>query len=358
MKLGTLRTPLMFVVLGWMWLAPRECFAQWTKSIECPAGRVYRDVRIDGGRDEFCELALPGALSVQDGPERWWSSEGHLGGEGSYRNGRQVGRWKKCDRFDRCRYESYELITSQERVRGTKPEIPVSFARGKFTFDFGACWGTWITRHTADSFLELNIADGLIRCQVIYIPSSDKDKRGRGSLGHYLCEIPYSLGVRQFDSLDLRKELPKAGLPQFCGQDFPPVSATMPDGNAAQAFSIWGKESFIDKRSKSEARVWTTLANVVDVECAAISSVRPGTEQLTVRLNEYAERLILDRVGRDELKVDACGGRFPLSPVDELSDSSGRTLFVYGLSRDQVTAAHQRRCIANQIALRRSCASQ
>ncbi len=54
MNLAALRTTFMLIVLGWMWLVPRDCSAQWTKSIECPAGRVYGDVRLDAGRDEFC----------------------------------------------------------------------------------------------------------------------------------------------------------------------------------------------------------------------------------------------------------------------------------------------------------------
>jgi hypothetical protein len=77
-----------------------------------------------------------------------------------------------------------------------------------------------------------------------------------------------------------------------------------------------------------------------------------------VRLNEYAERLVLDRIGKDELKADACVGRFPLSWINTTRNASGRSLFVYGLSPDRTMAEHQRSCISSQIALQPACASQ
>jgi hypothetical protein len=46
-------------------VAPTPCFAQSTRTIDCPDGTVCRDVRKDGGRWEFCELA--GSLKVQHG---------------------------------------------------------------------------------------------------------------------------------------------------------------------------------------------------------------------------------------------------------------------------------------------------
>ena len=343
------------IVLGWVWIVPNQCFADWIKTVECPAGRVYRDVRRDAGREEFCELLLPGALKVRDGPSRWWYSEGHFGEEGTYQNGRKVGRWRECDRFDRCHDETYELMWPDERARGAKPEVPVSYSRGKYIFDFGSCRSTWVTRQTAEAFLELNINSGLIRCHVTYIPSVERD-RPAGNQGYYLCEIPYSVGVREFDSLDLRKELPRIGLPQFCRQDEPPATASMPNGPAAQAFAIWVNQRFVDARTNREVRGWTTLANLVDVECAAINPQESGPERLTVRLNAYAEKLVLDRAGKDEIKADACGGRFPLLPVDTTRDRSGRSLLVYGLSPNRATAKRQRRCIATQITLQPTCA--
>ena len=132
---------------------PSPCLAQWTKTIDCPDGTIYRDVRRDAGREEFCERLLPGSLKVQDGPSRWWFSEGHFGEEGNYSKGRKVGKWKECDRFDRCQDRAYEVISPEEQSRGVKPEVPVTFRNGKYVFDFGSCWSTWVTRQTPDSFL-------------------------------------------------------------------------------------------------------------------------------------------------------------------------------------------------------------
>lgn len=332
---------------------PSPCLAQWTKTIDCPEGTIYRDVRRDAGREEFCERLLPGSLKVQDGPSRWWFSEGHFGEEGNYRKGRKVGKWKECNRFDRCRDRAYEVMSPEERSRGVQPDVPVTFRNGKYVFDFGSCWATWVTRQTPDSFVELNIGGGLIRCQVTYIPSSEKN-RAAGNHGHYLCEVPYSVGIRSFDSVDLRSELPKAGLPQFCRKDDPPVTEPMPNGPSAQALAIWVNQNFLDSRTKQQARAWTTLANVVDVECAAINPQQGGPDILTVRLNEYAEKLVLDRMGNDETKVDACGGRFPLTALAATHDA-GRTLFNYALSRTRTTAARQRACIASQVVLQPAC---
>lgn len=338
-------------------LVATPCLAQWTKTIDCPDGTVYRDVRRDAGREEFCERLLPGSLKVQDGPSRWWYSQGHVGEEGNYSKGRKVGKWKECDRFDRCRERTYELISPEEKARGVTPDVPVAFANGKYVFDFGSCWSTWVTRQTLDSFVELNIGSGLIRCQVTYIPSTEKN-RAAGNQGHYLCEVPYSVGVRWFDSVDLRSELPKAGLPQFCRKDDPPVTEPMPDGPSAQALAIWVNQSFLDSRTKQQARAWTTLANVVDVECAAINRRQPGADVLSVRLNEYAEQLVLDRRGKDETKADACGGRFPLTALAATRDAAGRTLFNYALSGARSTAERQRTCIASQVTLQPTCSGR
>ena len=343
------------VIAGiWGW-APKPCFADWTKTIDCPSGRVYLDIRRDAGREEFCELQLPGSLKVRDGPSRWWYSEGHFGEGGIYKAGRKVGRWRECDRFDRCRDQTYNLLYPQEKARGVKPELPVSYSSGKYVVDFNSCWSTWVTRQTAESVVELNIGGGLIRCQITYIPSIDKDRPAENQ-GHYLCEIPYTVGVRKFDSLDLRKELPKIGLPQFCRQDDPPVTASAPDGPEAQAIALWANTRFLDSLTGKEVRAWTTIANMVDVECASLQRQEAGLEQLTVRLNEYAEKLVLERMGKDEIKADTCAGRFPLSAIGATRDASGHTLFTYGLSQNRMTAERQRACITTQIKLQPTCA--
>ncbi len=351
--------PRQFVLLAlatWGGLClPKPCFGQWAKTIDCPEGRVYRDVRQDAGRDEFCELDLPGSLQVRDGPSRSWYSEGHSGEEGAYYKGRKVGQWRECNRFDHCRDQIYELEYPNEKARGVRNEVPVRYEGGKYVFDFNSCWSTWVTRQTDDSFLELNIVSGLIRCQVTYIPSSEEN-RPAGTQGYYLCEIPYTVGVREFDSLDLRKELPRVGLPQFCRQDEPGLTAS--GGLAAQAVAIWGNTAFIDAVTKKEAHGWTTLANVIDVECATLERPQSGSERLTLRLNRYAEGLVLDRIGKEEIKADACTGRYPFSLMERLRDASGRTLFTFGLSQDQTTAQRQRDCITSQIKLQPTCVSR
>jgi hypothetical protein len=132
----------------------------------------------------------------------------------------------------------------------------------------------------------------------------------------------------------------------------------MPDGLSAQALAIWVNQSFVDGRTNEQARAWTTLANVVDVECAAIDQPRQDTVVLTVRLNEYAEKLVTDRLGKEEIKVDACGGRFPLAWLETTRDASGHTLFNFALSRVRTRAPRQRACIASQVTLQPTCASR
>lgn len=359
MRLSLGATPRQFLLLacaawGGLW-APKPCLGQWTKTIDCPEGRDYHDDRQYAGRDEYCELDLPGSLHVRDGASRFWYSAGHFGEGGTYDKGRKVGRWRECNRFDHCRDLTYELEYPNEKTRGTRSEVPVRFEGGKYIFDFNSCRSTWVTRRSADSFLELNIVSGLIRCQITYIPSTEKD-RPAGEHGSYLCEIPYAVGVRKFDSLDLRKELPKAGLPQFCRPDEPGLTAS--GGPAAQAVAIWGNTAFIDAVSKKETHGWTTLANANDVECAALGRLGKGSERLTLRLNRYAEGLVLDRMGKEEIKADACAGRVPFSPMETLRDASGRTLFLLRLSRDPTTAQRQRSCITSQIKFQPTCASQ
>ena len=117
-------------------------------------------------------------------------------------------------------------------------------------------------------------------------------------------------------------------------------------------------QRFLDGRTNREVRAWAILANIVDVECAAIKPQQSGPELLTVRLNEYAEKLVLDRIANDEVKADACGGRFPLSSIETTRDPSGRTLFTYGLSQNRATAERQRECVAAQVRFQPACASQ
>src|SRR5665213_1216011 len=78
------------------------CFAQSTKAIDCPGDRVYRDNRDGAGGEVFCEQVLPGSLRVKDGPSRFWFNRNFEGASGNYNKGREVGKWKECQRFGQC----------------------------------------------------------------------------------------------------------------------------------------------------------------------------------------------------------------------------------------------------------------
>jgi hypothetical protein len=193
--------------------------AQWQKTITCPAGHVYRDLRIDAGRFEFCVLELPGHLWVRDGDSRWWYSEGHFGEEGSYKLGRKIGRWKECSRFDQCETRTYELLYPLEKL---------------------AFWS--------------------------------------------------NIGL---------------------------------------------------------------TANMVDVECAAIAP-----SKLTVRLNAYAEKLVLHQMDGRDFKIEACGGKYSLSLAGTSIDTQNRTLFYVDLSKNLTVAARQRACISAYAPPQQTCTTK
>lgn len=208
-------------------------FAQYTKTIDCPADRVYRDVRKDAGRQEFCEHVWPGAITVKDGPFRFWFNPNFQGSAGNYNEGREVGKWKQCDRFERCEENDYPTIYPAEKERsGFKPQIPLSYVNGKYVFDFASCRSTWIT-HTNEGKLdlELNIRGfDPSACEVNYLPERFLE---HGEGGSYTCKVPYSVGKREIGSLDLITELPKLGLPQYCAR---PVFVASP---SAVSLSPW-----------------------------------------------------------------------------------------------------------------------
>jgi hypothetical protein len=190
------------------------CLAQWTKTIDCPVDRVYREIRKDAGRQEFCEQVLPGSMTVKDGPFRLWFNQNFQGAAGNHSGGREVGIWKECDRFGRCEQKDYPAIYPEEKQRpGFKPEIPVSFVEGKYVFDFASCRGTEIT-HTAYGEPDFNLSFGTIDggCFINYSPEEDWFWQEL----HYTCTIPFQVGKSSFGSLDLISEFPKLGLPQYC----------------------------------------------------------------------------------------------------------------------------------------------
>lgn len=324
----TRRCGLPILLLCLLFPAAHPCFAEWTKTIECPAGRVYRDERKYAGREEFCELLLPGSLVVKDGPYRSWFSEGHPGREGNYKEGRQVGVWKECNRFDRCKQTVYEPVFPAEKQRpGFKPQIPVSFVNGKYVFDFASCRSTWITQMNSQDPINLNIGHGSpYRCEISYIPESVLE---RGGEGDYYCEIPFTVGPRELNSLDLMRELPELGLPQFCRR----ISRT-------------GEQIVIQKEGFS-------VATTVDVECATIGHDKAGREVLTIKLNKYAANLAKEVGRQGPLTTLLC-----LDQIDGpkiVVDRSGSILFSYTASANPIKAKKQRKCVAEAIGIQASC---
>ncbi len=218
------------------------CLAQSTKLVDCSGGRAYRDNRNGVGGEVFCERVLPGSLAVKDGPSRFWFNPDFEGSSGDYSEGRQVGKWKECDRFGQCVQKDYPAVYPEEKQRpGFKDEIPVTYVDGKYVFDFASCRGTWITHREGEKAdLDLNIhalADG---CFIAHIPA---DAAGHQGNADYTCTVPFQTGRRAFASLDLLAEFPKAGLPQYCAnaafKTGPYMSSVDPDGGegAAQVFT-------------------------------------------------------------------------------------------------------------------------
>jgi hypothetical protein len=195
----------------------RPCPGQDTTLVQCSADRVYRDNRVDGGGGQvYCEHVLPGSLVVKDGPFRFWFNRDFEGSTGNYGEGREIGKWKECDRFGRCQQKDYPAIYPDERQRpGFKPEIPVVYVDGKYVFDFSSCRSTWVTHKDASGKpdVELNIGAQANGCSIAYLPEAFMEHGGSGS---YNCTIPFQTGKRALESVDLMKEFPKSGLPQYC----------------------------------------------------------------------------------------------------------------------------------------------
>jgi hypothetical protein len=301
---------------------PHSCHAQWTKDIECPPGTIYRDIREDAGRQEFCERLLSGSLKVKDGPFRSWFSEGHPGDEGAYRDGRETGQWSECNRFDKCSQVTHELTFPYERERdGFQREVPITFQRGKYVVDFTSCWSTWVTQTGGQEDIHLNIQGSPYRCNIAYTPQHVMDHGGKGD---YYCRVPFSVGRREFDSLDLLHELPKLGLPQFC--------RTI--DQKGEAFMLSGRSG--------------EVATTVDIQSAVTGHDAAGHEILRVRLNGYATALATDIAKKERsLLIRLC--LWHSQQTELFRDADDQTLFGYRLSDDQAQAAQEKKCIAERI---------
>ena len=295
------------------------CFGEWTKTIHCLAGRVYRDVHEDAGREEFCELVLPGFLVVKDGPYRSWFSEDHPGATGEYVAGREVGTWKECDRFDRCAQVMHEAVFPEEKKRASfKPEVPVSYQGGKYSFDFASCRSTWVTQTNSIDPINLNISGGSdYRCVIAYFSESILKHGGEGG---YVCWVPFAVGVREFDSVDLMREFQKAGLPQFC----------RPSLSRAEPLMI--REGAAD------------VANTIDVQCATISQSADGRSLLTIELNHFASELA-KQVEHQQGPLNSLLCSNAIDGPQITVDGTGKTLFSYRLSASPQNANEQESCV-------------
>ena len=128
------------VAVAWAWVSSSTLEAQApatgrAATIRCQPEQTYRDERDASGRGaEYCARALGGQLSVKDGPFKFWQAGSTLT-EGTYRDGRQIGAWKECDRFGRCPTADRSTDWAAPRTRAaTRTEVPVSFRDGRYVF--------------------------------------------------------------------------------------------------------------------------------------------------------------------------------------------------------------------------------
>jgi hypothetical protein len=215
----------------------------------------------------------------------------------------------------------YELTFPYEKGRaGFRREVPVSFQHGKYVFDFASCWSTWVVQ-TGGEDLNLNIGSTPYRCNIAYEPQHVVEHGGEGD---YFCRVPFSVGKRELDSLDLLHELAKLGLPQFCR----PISPT------GEAFML------VEKLME--------VATTVDVQSAARAHDNAGHEILTLLLNQYATDLAVAVASKEgPLTIRIC---LKFDQQAEISrDARGRTSFNFRLSDDRATANEQKKCVAKLI---------
>lgn len=313
--------PFVFPIVVLMLSNPCSCRAQWVKDITCPSGTIYRDLRPDPGRQEFCERLLSGSLRVKDGPFRFWFNENLPGDQGTYKDGREIGPWKECDHFGKCKSVFHEEVFPYERDRPNfRREVPISFERGKYVLDFTSCWSTWVTQSGIED-LNLNIGSTPYRCQITYIPQHVMDHGGEGS---YFCRIPFSVGKREFNSLDLLNELPRLGLPQFCRSISPTGEAFMLLENSIE------------------------VATAVDVQAATIERDGAGHEVLTFRLNQYATDLAVTVAGKEGPLTTRICLKYD-QPTEISRRASGTTSFNFRLSDDKTKANEQKKCVAKLL---------
>ncbi len=173
-------------------------------------------------------LHLSGSLVVKDGPYESWFNRTTAGSVGQYSMGHQVGAWTECNRFLHCEKQQYETVFPERSYDlHSGQSLQVTFENGKYSIDFASCRSTWITQTIRPDPVSLNIdGDKLYGCQISYLPQSSESGGG----GDYSCEVPFTVGRREFSTLDLRKELHQLGFPEFCYEKFPTDALLVRDG--------------------------------------------------------------------------------------------------------------------------------
>ena len=194
--------------------------------------------------------------------------------------------------------------------------------------DFESCRSTWVTQATGANPINLNIqGDYPYHCEASYIPQNVLDHGGKGS---YVCFIPFEVGRRKLASLDLRKELPLLGLPQFCKE----VSKT-------------GEPLMI------RDDVWD-VATSVDVECATITTGKIANGTLKIRLNQFASELVR-KASENPTTFNTLLCQRPIASPKLSVDDSGHTVLTYRFSSDLAEAGTQKRCVREQLKCQMPC---
>lgn len=294
---------------------------QWSKTVTCPEGTTYRDIRQGAIREELCERPRDGGVVVRNGPYRSWFGPGYPAETGEYENGRRVGGWQRCTRFGQCDQVQHERTSGFERQREQfSNEIPLQYSDGTFTFDFGSCRSGGISRRDGGCVTELDVrGDGRYRCEVTHTRQCGTQAQGR-----YLCRVPYSIGLRRMPSLDFLSELPAQGLPQFCR-------------------AIASGEAIVVQHEQQP------LASTVDVECATLTRVPFAPDTLTVRFNTYAAALIRTLDDADpppRTMICAIEAEWVRGIESEKQD-----VFRYRLRRNLGEVRRQRACLAEALPL-------
>lgn len=314
-------------------------------TIQCEAGLTYHDERnTDGWGAEYCARELGGHMSVKVGPYKFWES-GKTNSEGVYRDGREVGTWRDCDRFGRCRTIDHDQMSTPTRA-GRQEEVPVSFVDGRYRFDFQSCRATWVDVDLPGRRWVLNIGDSHGRCSVSIFPVDATWSKSEGAT----CQVPFQVGVGESPTIELWRTMP-----WFCE-----LSPSLVDGkiDSPEWFRATAYGALPSGRYPVVKEELGWIAWSPDVTCAAIETPPVGPPQLRVRLNQYAEPTMTAHIAAGhEVQTRFCGSgtaAFTLTNVT-MSGDDGHRVFSYALSGNAAAARAQRACIARKVTLQATC---